>query len=100
MANADATFTLSEVACLVAVLLVVGGLSAAPVSGGWCIRSTRLLCTFTAICCSNEVVGSVSLINVVVFLDGFLVIQARDEEAGKQLARVNVIVGIFNRAKC
>ena len=92
MANADATFTLSEVACLVAVLLFVGGLSAAPVSGGWCFRSTRLLCIFTAICCSNELVSSASLGDVEVPMDSpsFLNFQSQEEEAGKQLAGVNV----------
>jgi hypothetical protein len=96
MANADATFALSEVACLVAVLLVVGGLSAAPVSGGWCIRSTRLLCIFTAICCSNEWVCSASVGNVILPLaiTSFLVFQSQEEEAGKRVAGVNVIVDI------
>ena len=95
MANADATFTLSEVACLVAVLSV-GGLSAAPISGGWLFRSTRLLCICTAICCSNERVRSASLGNVIlhVAVTSFLIIQLQEEEAGKRVAGVNVIVDI------
>ena len=58
MANADATFTLSKVACAVTVLLYVDGHAAAPVAGGWLCLRTRLLCIFTAICCSNEWVCS------------------------------------------
>ena len=94
MANADATFALSDAACLVAVSLFVEVLSVAPVSGGWCVRSTRLLCTLTAICCSNELVSFALSGDVDVHVGNtkFLIVQSQDEEAGKRFAGVNVIV--------
>ena len=54
LANADATLTLVEDACVVTVLRSAGGQAAELGAGGWFFQRIRLLCILLAICCSNE----------------------------------------------
>ena len=53
-ASTDATLTLSEGASVVIDSLSIGGPSAKFGAGGWYFLRTRLVCTLSAICCSNE----------------------------------------------
>ena len=53
-ASADATLTLSEGASVVSDLLLVNGQAAKFGAGGWFFLRTSLLCTLSAICCSNK----------------------------------------------
>jgi hypothetical protein len=54
LASADATLTLSKGASVVGGVLSVGGPAATFVAGGRCFLSSRLVCTLSAICRSNE----------------------------------------------
>jgi len=98
LANADATLTLGEDACVVTVQLSVGGQAAELGAGGWFFRRTRLLCILLAICCSNKEICSGFLGKVVGRLapDQCLIGQENRRQAiGRQ--RVNGIV-VLNRA--
>ena len=53
LTNADTTLTLSKGTSVVNVLCSVDGHAAALGAGGFFLRM-RLLCTFSAICCSNK----------------------------------------------
>jgi len=98
LANADATITLSEGACVVTVLRSVGGQAAAMGAGGWFFLRTRLLRILLAICCSNEEICSGFLGKVVGQLapERCLIGREKRRQAiGRQ--RVNGIV-VLNRA--
>ena len=54
LASADATLTLSEGVSVASGALSVGGPDATFMAWGWCFLRTRLVCTLSAICCSNK----------------------------------------------
>ena len=101
MATAAATLALSEVAWWSDALLSVGGVSAALITGGRCFRRTRLLCTFAAICCANDVVSSACLGSATVRSGKttFLLVSRNPRGVGERYAGVNGNIYVWSKCQ-